>query len=67
MKVVYWLCKEVAHTTKYESLVDLAISLGFTYLDELNVGATANYRSRQIVIEFIELLSSVIEKASKQR
>ena len=27
LKVVYWLCKEeVAHTTKYESLIDLAIS-----------------------------------------
>ena len=63
MKVVYWLCKEeVAHTTKYESLVDLAISLGCTYLEELNVSARANYRSRRIVGEFIELLSSILEK-----
>jgi hypothetical protein len=35
MKVVYWLCKEeVAHTTKYESLIDLVISLGCTYVEE---------------------------------
>ena len=38
MKVMYWLAnykEEVAHTTKYESLLDLAISLGCTYLKEL--------------------------------
>ena len=28
LKVVYWLCKEeVAHTAKYESLIDLVINL----------------------------------------
>ena len=63
MKVVYWLCKEeVTHTTKYESLVDLAISLGCMYLEELSVSARANCRSGQIVTKFIELLSLVIEK-----
>ena len=63
LKVVYWLCKEeVAHTTKYESLVDLAISLRCTYLEELSVSARANYRSRRIIGEFIELLLSIIEK-----
>ena len=50
MKIIYWLAKEeVAHTTKYKSLLDLAISLGCDYLKELNVGANATYRSRQIV------------------
>ena len=63
VKVVYWLCKEeVAHTTKYESLIDLEIILGCTYLEELNVSARANYRSKRIVGEFIELLSSTIER-----
>ena len=63
MKVIYWLCKEeVAHTTKYESLLDLAISLGCTYLEKLSVSARANYRSRRIVGEFVELLSSIIER-----
>ena len=63
LKVVYWLCKEeVTHTTKYKSLIDLAINLGCTYLEELNVSARANYRSRRIVGEFIELLPSIIER-----
>ena len=63
LKVVYWLCKEeVAHTTKYESLIDLAINLGCTYLEELNISTRANYRSRRIVGEFIELLSSITER-----
>lgn len=62
MKLVYWLCKEVAHTSKYESLIDLPINLGCTYLGELNVSARANHRSRQIVGEFIEILSSIIER-----
>ena len=62
IKVMYWLAKEeVAHTTKYESLLDLAISLGCTYLKELNVADNANYRSRQIVGEFLQTLSMQIE------
>ena len=33
LKVVYWLAKEeLAHTTKYVSLIDLAKSLGCDYL-----------------------------------
>ena len=54
MKVIYWLPKEeVAHTTKYESLLDLVISLGCNYLKELHVADNATYRSRQIVEEFL--------------
>lgn len=48
--------------TKYKSLIELAINLSCTYLEELNVSARANYRSRRIVGEFIELLSSIIER-----
>ena len=63
LKVVYWICiEEVAHKTKYESLIYLAINLGCTYLEELNVSTRVNYRSRRIVGEFIELLSSIIER-----
>ena len=40
----------------------MAVLLRFTYLEELNVSARANYRCRQIVTNFIELLSSIIEK-----
>ena len=61
MKVMYWLAKEeVAHTTKYESLFDLAISLGCNYLKEL-VADNANYRSRQIVGQFLQTISVQIE------
>ena len=36
LKVVYWLVKEeIAYTTKYESLLSLAQSLGCTYLSDL--------------------------------
>ena len=45
----------------YESLIDLAINLGCTYLEEY-VSARANYRSKTIVREFIELLSSRVEQ-----
>lgn len=62
MKIIYWLAKEeLAHTTKYESLLDLAISLGCTYLKELHVADNANYCSRQIVGEFLQTLSMQIE------
>ena len=65
MKVVYWLAKEeVAHTTKYESLLDLAINLGCTYLKELHVADNAHYRSRQAVGEFLQTLSIQIEEDS---
>ena len=37
MKIIYWLAKEVAHTTKYESWLDLAIDLGCNYLKEHNI------------------------------
>ena len=38
LKVVYRLVKEeTAHHTKYESLLQLAVSLGCSYINELNV------------------------------
>lgn len=62
MKVLYWLAKEeVAHTTKYESLSNLAISLGCNYLKKLHVGENATYRSRQIVEEFLQSVSRQVE------
>ena len=66
MKVVYWLAKEeVAHTTKYESLLDLAINLGCTYLKELHVADNAHYRSTQTVGEFLQTLLVQIECSLK--
>ena len=43
-------------------MIDLALNLGCIYLEELNVSAGPNYRSRRIVGEFIELLPSTIER-----
>ena len=44
MKILYWVSKnEVAHFTKFESLKELCIGLGCTYLKELNVGRNATY------------------------
>ena len=62
MKVLYWLAKEkVAHTTNYESLLDLAINLGCNYLKELHLADNTSYRSRQIVREFLQTLSVEIK------
>ena len=39
LKMVYWLAKEeIAHTTKFASLMQLSINLGADYLRELHVG-----------------------------
>ena len=58
-KMMYWLAKEeVPHTTKFSSLMDLAVQLGSDYLRELNLG----YTSEQSVRELIQCLSSVIEE-----
>ena len=63
LKAVYWLAKEeIAHTTKYASLIDLAKSLGCDYLKELNVGRNATYTSEMIIAEFLKCLPSVIEE-----
>ena len=61
LKVVYWLVKEeTAHHTKYESLLQLAVSLGCSYINELNVGGNAHYTSHRIIDEFVEVLSDCV-------
>ena len=60
---MYWLAKEeVAHTTKFNSLKDLVISLGCDYLRELSLGRNAQYSSEQIISELLQSLSLVIEE-----
>lgn len=44
---------EIAHTTKYVPLFELARSLGCTYFDNFCVGRNATYTSEQIIQEFI--------------
>ena len=44
LHLLYWLAKEeVAHTTKFNSLKDLAIRLGCEYFRELSLGRNAQY------------------------
>ena len=63
LKLMYWLAKqEVAHTTKFTSLKDLAIQLGCDYLNELSLGRNAQYTSEQIISELLSCLSLVIEQ-----
>ena len=63
MKILYWLSKnEVAHFTKFESLKDLCIELGCTYLKELNVGGNAKYTSHRIISEWLGIMSQIIEQ-----
>ena len=63
MKCLYWLAKnEIAHTTKYVPLLELARSLGCTYFDNLHVGGNATYTSERIIHEFIIHMSNQIEK-----
>ena len=43
MKCLYWLAKqEIAHTTNFVVLIELAQSLGATYLGDLNLGGNAH-------------------------
>ena len=47
LKAVYWRIKEeIAHHTKYESLLELAMSLGCSYINELNIVGNAHYTSQ---------------------
>ena len=63
LNLMYWLAKqEVAHTTKFNSLKDLAIQLGCDYLRELSLGRNAQYSSEQIISELLQCLSLVIEE-----
>ena len=54
--------EEIAHTTKFNSLKDLAIRLGCDYLCELVRGKNVQYSSEQIVAEILQCISLVIEE-----
>ena len=61
--MMYWIAKqEIAHTTKFNSLRDLAIELGCDFLRELNLGKNAQYSSEQIISELLQCLSMVIDE-----
>ena len=57
LNLMYWLAKqEVAHTTKFNSLKDLAIQLGCDYLRELSLGRNTQYSSEQIMLQCLSLV-----------
>ena len=63
IKIVYCLAKqEIPLTTKYEPILELAVSLGCDYLKELEVGGNARYRSHTIIGEFLKVLATVVEE-----
>ena len=63
LKCLYFLAKnELPHTTKFATLLDLAINLGCDYMKELRRGGNASYRSEQTVSEFLFSLSDCIKQ-----
>lgn len=63
LKVMHWLAKEeIAHTTKFESLVRLAIDIGAKDLKALAKGGNAKYTSERTMHEIIEVLSATVEE-----
>ena len=58
-----WLAKhKIAHSMNYESLLEVAVSLGSTYMTELHQGDNAKYTSQQSMFNFISVLSWCIEQ-----
>ena len=50
LKCLYWLVKEeIAHHTKFGSLLELAKSIGCPYLSELDVSKGAKYTSHMMI------------------
>ena len=63
IKCMYWLTKgEIAHTTNFKSLLELAVSHSSTYLTELHQGGNAKYTSHQSMNKLITVLSQCIER-----
>ena len=63
MKSLYWLAKnEVAHTTKYQPLLQLLLNLNCLFVESLRLGANATYTSEMIIQEFTSVMASQVEK-----
>lgn len=63
LKIMHWLAKEeIAHTTKFESLISLAVSIGVKELNYLSKGGNAKYMSERTTYEIIEVLSATVEE-----
>ena len=63
LKCIYWLVKEeIAHHTKFGTLLELVKSLGCAYFSELEVGRNARYTSHRMIDEFVAVLSECVEQ-----
>ena len=62
LKIVYCLSKEEIPLTKYKAIIDLASSLGYDCLKELEVGANTRYRSHAIIGEFLKVQATVVKE-----
>ena len=64
LKCPYWFVKEeVAHQTKFSSILELAKSIGCPYLSELDVSKGAKYTSHMMIDDFLSVLSDCVEAA----
>ena len=61
LKCMYWLAKEVAHHTKFSSLLELGKFLGCSYLAELQVAKNTTYTSHRMIDDFLTTLSDSLE------
>ena len=62
LKCMYWLAKEeVAHHTKFNSLLELGKFLGCSYLAELQVAKNTTYTSHRMIDDFLTTLSDSLE------
>ena len=61
LKCMYFLVKgEIAHTTNFLPLLELAKSLGASYLSDIQVGGNATYTSERFMQELIQCLGESV-------
>lgn len=58
-----WLVKEeIAHHTKFTSLLELVKSIGCSYFSKLEVDQNARYISHRMIDDFAGVLSDCVEQ-----
>ena len=61
LKCMYFLTKrEIAHSTNFGPLLELAKSLGVAYLQDLQLGGNAQYTSERFIQEVVQALGDAI-------
>ena len=63
MKSLYWPAKnDLAHATKYQPLLKLLVNVNCSFVESLRLGANTTYTSEMIMLDFISLMASQVEK-----